>query len=155
MSGGARLDKSQFTVRYYDTTDAWSLSSDYATRCAAATRTWVYETQENGSVTLDYDTPLEGSDSVFKMADGKTTCLPIGTYIIEETKAPTGYLLPSCQGRTFIEVVYPVENSNSEGIDTYHKEVYKPISTESGTLADGTSYTYTGLNWPKWKIDGE
>ena len=81
--------------------------------------------------------------------------LPVGTYIIEETKAPTGYLLPSCQGRTFIEVVYPLENSNTEEIDTYHKEVFKPIKTESGTLEDGTSYTYTGLNWPTWKIDGE
>ena len=117
-------------------------------------RTWVYETQEDGAISLGRDYPISG-DPVFTMADGKTPSLPIGTYIIEETKEPTGYLLPSCQGRTFIEVVCPLENSDSEGIDTYHKEVYKPISTESGTLADGTSYTYTGLNWPKWKIDGE
>ena len=155
--GGATLEKSQFTVRYYDTTDAWSLSSDYATRCAAATRTWVYETDENGLIRLDRQTPVSG-DNVFSTTDdfGNTvTTLPVGTYVIEETKAPTGYLLPSSQGRTFIEVVRPKENSEQENPETYHSEVYKPIKTESGTLADGTQYTYTGLNWPSWKIDGE
>ena len=155
--GGATLEKSQFTVRYYDTTDAWSLSSDYATRCAAAKRTWVYETQDDGKIYLQQDMPISG-DSVFTDTDefGNTEItLPIGTYVIEETKAPTGYLLPSCQGRTFIEVVRPKEISDQENPETYHTEVYKPISTETGTLADGTSYTYTGLNWSKWKIDGE
>ena len=153
MSGGARLDKSQFTVRYYDTTDAWSLSSDYATRCAAATRTWVYETQEDGAINLRYDMPVSG-DETFINSKGQNT-FPVGTYVIEETKAPTGYLLPSCQGRTFIEVITQNENSEDELIDKYHHETYKPIDTETGTLSNGTPYTYTGLKWSTWKIDGE
>ena len=151
--GGATLEKSQFTVRYYDTTDAWSLSSDYATRCAAATRTWVYETQEDGTVRPQHDAPISGDD-VFRDSFGDPT-FPVGTYIIEETKAPTGYLLPSCQGRTFIEVITWDENSSDEHNGNYQTEVYKPIYTETGTSTNGTQYTYTGLNWPSWKIDGE
>ena len=151
--GGARLDKSQFTVRYYDTTDAWSLSSDYATRCAAAVRTWVYETDEKGIIRIDRQDPISGDD-VYRDFNGDPT-FPVGTYIIEETKAPTGYLLPSCQGRTFIEVITAEESPEGEHIDTYQTEVYKPIYTETGTSTNGTQYTYTGLNWPTWKIDGE
>ena len=155
--GGATLEKSQFTVRYYDTTDAWSLSSDYATRCAAAKRTWVYETDEWGSIDCQKQRPVSG-DEIYTTTDdfGNTKItLPVGTYVIEETKPPTGYLLPSCQGRTFIEVITAEEGSDKAEIDKYHTEVYKPISTESGTLANGTPYTYTGLNWSSWKIDGE
>ena len=113
----------------------------------------MYETQEDGTINCQNDTPISG-DETFKSQFGRTV-LPIGTYVIEETKAPTGYLLPSCQGRTFIEVITWDENSADESVHKYHTDVYKPISTESGTLADGTQYTYTGLNWPSWKIDGE
>ena len=155
--GEGKLKGAQFTVRYYDTTDAWSLSSDYATRCAAAVRTWVYETQEDGTISCQNDSPIAG-DAVFTDTDefGNTvTTLPVGTYVIEETKAPTGYLLPNCQKRTFIEVINPKENSSATNPETYHTETYKPISTETGKKADGSTYTYTGLNWSEWKIDGE
>ena len=113
----------------------------------------MYETNEKGEVNGQYMTP--SGDPTFKTADGKRNTFPIGTYIIEETEPPTGYLLPSCQGRTFIEVITAEEGSENEEINTYHTEIYKPISTESGTTASGTPYTYTGLNWPVWKIDGE
>ena len=144
MSGGARLDKSQFTVRYYDTTDAWSLSSDYATRCAAATRTWVFETNEKGEVYLSegaFIKECSPDDLYYKTDDfgNKVVTLPCGTYVIEETKAPTGYLLPNYQNRTFIEVVRPTENSKSEYPESYGKEVYQPHD----------------LNWSAWKIEGE
>ena len=145
MSGGARLDKSQFTVRYYDTTDAWSLSSDYATRCAAAVRTWVYETDESGEVFVNsekcFRKDLSPDDLYYETDDfgNKVVTLPIGTYIIEETKPPTGYLLPDYQNRTFIEVVKPKENSVSPNPGTYNSECYQP----------------NDLSWPAWKLDGE
>ena len=138
--GSASLKGAQFTVRYYDTTDAWSISTDYATRVSAAKRTWVYETDENGKIWLQKQDPISG-DEVFKSQDGNRRVFPLGTYVIEETKAPTGYLLPNYQKRTFIEVVTPNDNSSDESTGTY--------------FTNGQSYHPDDLNWPAWKIDGE
>ena len=138
--GGGQLKGAKFTVRYYDTQDAWSLSKDYATRVKAATRTWVYETDEKGRITLAEQTPLQGSDPIYTNSKGEPTC-PIGTYVIEETESPTGYNLPVCQGRTFIEVVKPGNTEDGESIFTYHHETYKPITTEGD---------YKGLGWREW-----
>ena len=137
--GSASLKGAQFTVRYYDTTDAWSISTDYATRVSAAKRTWVYETDEEGLIALDTQSPISG-DAMYTDSYG-TPALPLGTYVIEETKAPTGYLLPNYQKRTFIEVVTPNDNSSDESTGTYFK--------------NGQSYNPDDLNWPAWKIDGE
>ena len=147
--GGATLAGAQFTVRYYDTTDATSLSKDYAERARSAKKTWVYETDEKGRVNLQTALPVTG-DVTYKAWDGKTTCLPIGTYVIEETKAPTGYLLPECQNRTYIEVVTAVANSTSESIETYHHETYVPIDNKIFKQSDGTEITYQGLKWTEW-----
>ena len=136
------MQGAQFTVRYYDTTDPKSLSKDYATRTAAAKKTWVYETNEYGVISVNNQTPISG-DEVYKDGNGDTT-LPVGTYIVEETLAPTGYLLPTCQDRTFIGVV--------TGTGTYGiaGNVYKPIGNDEITLSNGTKITLTGLGWTKW-----
>lgn len=112
------LRKWRFTVRYFDTTDAQSLAKDYTTRSSAAKKTWVYETQEDGRISLQVDKPISG-DEVYKDANNDPT-LPCGTYVIEETLAPTGYLLPDYENRTFIEVVAPQSNNVNESVDTYH-----------------------------------
>ena len=138
--GGGQLKGAKFTVRYYDTTEATSLSKDNTQRVKAATRTWVYETDENGLIRPMQQDPISG-DETYKMADGKTNCFPIGTYVIEETEPPTGYNKPDCQGRTFIEVVKPGNTDDGETIDTYYHETYKLVSTEGD---------YKGLGWKEW-----
>ena len=157
--GGGQLKGAKFTVRYYDTTDATSLNKDYTQRVKDATRTWVFQTDEHGEIYLSDNYLIKGkSDDLYYRTDDfgkKTAVFPIGTYVIEETSAPKGYNLPDCQGRTYIEVVKPGDTEDGESIDTYHHETYKPISTETGKNADGSSYTYTGLGWSEWKIDGE
>ena len=125
-------------MRYYDTTDATSLSKDYAERARSAKKTWVYETQEDGKIYLQQDKPISGG-SVYVDSFGTPT-LPVGTYVIEETKAPTGYLLPDWDKRTFIEVIKPKDNSTNEHPDNYHKECYTPIQTDD----------YEGLGWRAW-----
>lgn len=135
--GSATLAKAQFTVRYYDTTDAWSLSTDYATRNAAAKKTWVYETAEDGTVRMQHDLPKSGDD-VFRDSFGDVT-LPLGTYVLEETDPPTGYLLPNYQKRTYIEVIKPVENGTDESIHNYGQEVYQPDD----------------LGWAAWTLPGK
>ena len=156
--GGGQLKGAKFTVRYYDTQDAWSLSKDYATRVKAATRTWVFQTGKNGQIEPlvegqvyedDPDFRFLVSGELYRDSDNNPT-FPIGTYVIEETEPPTGYNMPNCQGRTFIEVITPEDSADGEHIYTYHHTIYKPIETETGTSEDGKKYTYTGLGWKEW-----
>ena len=162
-TGNGELKGAQFTVRYYDTTDATSLNKDYSQRVKDATRTWVFQTGKDGVIEPLFEGQVYDDDpnfrylvsgELYRNSKGEAT-FPIGTYVLEETSAPKGYNLPDCQERTFIEVVKPGNTEDGEAINTYHHETYKPISTETGKNTDGSSYTYTGLGWSEWKIDGE
>ena len=153
-SGSGTLKDAEFTVYYYDTTDATSLSKNHDTRVKNAKKKWVYKTNSKGYIDPMMKSPEEGSSEVFKDSNGDTT-LAIGTYVIEETKAPAGYLLPAFNERTFIEVVTPVENSNSETVKTYHHETYTPQGRTYTNNKTGKTYTYEGLNWMEWKLPGE
>ncbi len=142
-------------MRYYDTTDATSLSKDYAERARSAKKTWVFQNDKNGWVYLDdtyFMKDISSNDLYYRSDDfgKKIVTLPVGTYIIEETKPPTGYLLPNCNDRTYIEVVTPVANSKSESIETYHHETYVPIEDKAFSQSDGTDITYLGLKWNEW-----
>ncbi len=57
---------------------------------AKTSRTWVFETDEDGYINYRRDTPISG-DPLFKDGDNLNT-LPIGTVVIHESGAPTGYL---------------------------------------------------------------
>ena len=145
-------------MRYYDTTDAASLSKDYAERARSAKKTWVFQSDKNGWVYLDdtyFMKDISSNDLYYRSDDfddfgKKIVTLPVVTYIIEETKPPTGYLLPECQDRTYIEVVTAVANSTSESIETYHHETYMPIDNKIFKQSDGTEITYIGLKWTEW-----
>ena len=73
----------EFTLRYY--------AGDYAAASlpAKADREWVFRTRADGTVDFRADKPASGT--LFTDAAG-TVLYPIGTYTLEETKAPTGYL---------------------------------------------------------------
>lgn len=146
--GAATYKGAQFTVYYYDTTDAYSLSKDHDTRVAAAKRTWVYETNSKGYVSIQDMNPISG-DATYKSRDGSRNVFPIGTYVIEETQAPAGFMAPSYNDRTFIEVVYPIENSTDEYIETYHKVFYTPTGKTTSTTE------YGSLGWNAWYLPGE
>ena len=86
--GSASLAGAEFTVKYYDgqysTVEEAEASGD-------PMRTWVVSTNENGQARLDDKFLVEG-DPLFKTSAGAPT-IPLGTVVIQETKAPTGYLL--------------------------------------------------------------
>ena len=84
--GSATLKGAEFTVSYYD---GQYSSVEEAKASGNATRTWVYATNENGAIILRYDTPISG-DALYTNSRG-TTVFPLGTYLIQETKAPDGY----------------------------------------------------------------
>ena len=93
---GLNLAGAQFTWRYFD---GYYTTVVAAEASGAPTRTWVLETKASGIArysdmepNLNYLTPT--SDPIYHDASNNPM-IPLGTVIIQETKAPDAYLLPS------------------------------------------------------------
>lgn len=86
--GAASLEGAEFTVQYYD---GFYDTAEDAQASGDPTRTWVFATNKNGYVDLSNEFLVSG-DSLYTSSSGLVT-LPLGTLIIQETKAPNGYLL--------------------------------------------------------------
>ncbi|MDR2673147.1 MAG: hypothetical protein LBC35_07740 [Coriobacteriales bacterium] len=86
-SDAASLAGAQFTVRYYDAQHATVTDAQADT----PTRTWIIKTDDEGFALFD-DDYLVGGDALYKNSAGDAT-IPIGTFTVQETKAPQGYLL--------------------------------------------------------------
>ena len=89
--GDATLEGAEFTIKYYD---GYYTKDDLPKK---ATRTWVVKTinRKNkyvAGITYSNSFIKEKSDELFYDEAGAPV-LPLGTISIEETKAPTGYLL--------------------------------------------------------------
>lgn len=86
--GGASLADAQFTVRYYS---GYYASESDALNSGCLKRTWVVRTDANGQALLD-DSCLVSGDALYHSSDGRAA-IPLGTLLIQETKAPEGYHL--------------------------------------------------------------
>jgi hypothetical protein len=81
--GASTLAGAEFTVRYFDNTDG-DVSGEPA-------RTWVFRTDDSGKVRYGSDW-YESGDELYIDDDGNAI-MPMGTYSVQETKAPEGYCL--------------------------------------------------------------
>lgn len=81
--GSAKLEGAQFTVQHY--AGIWQADVDPATLGESPRRTWVFQTDENGVVKYQPDYLISG-DELYET-------MPLGTLVIQETKASQGYLL--------------------------------------------------------------
>ncbi len=86
--GNASLEGAEFTVRYYD---GFYETVEDAEASGDPTRTWVVKTNASGMAFLNDASKVDG-DEYYRLETGEP-CLPLGTILIQETKAPTGYLL--------------------------------------------------------------
>lgn len=86
--GAAALKDAEFTVKYY----LEQSDSDPAASGKKPARTWVFKTDESGSIhfTKDY---LVSGDELYYQLDGATPCVPLGTITVQESKSPEGYLM--------------------------------------------------------------
>lgn len=83
--GSASLEGAEFTVRYYD---GFYDTEQQAEASGAPTRTWVFRTNKNGTISLQYSDLVSG-DPLYEMNGIRV--FPRGTLVIRETKAPDGY----------------------------------------------------------------
>ena len=81
---------------------------------ATTSRTWKFKTDENGEIYLSSTSPSSGDD-LYRDSNGLPT-LPIGTVVIRETAAPTGYLNSNADKYWVREIT---GNGNSETVETY------------------------------------
>lgn len=95
-AGATSLAGAEFTIKYYDVpvTGAGAVTSYAQVKGKAATRTWVYRTDENGELhTVETDKYLVKDASSELFYDDGYAVIPLGAITIEETKAPDGYTL--------------------------------------------------------------
>ena len=106
--GGASLAGAEFTIRYFD----GYYSSDNLP--ATAVRTWTVKTDADGHARLDQSSLVSGD--VFYVNQAGAGALPLGTVVIQETKAPEGYLIDPA-----VYVRQVTSNSTVETVTTYNK----------------------------------
>ncbi len=108
--GQASLAGAQFTIKYY----MGHFSKSELTG-KTPTRTWVLKTDEDGFAMLLPQSLVAGSDPLYYASNGTTPTIPLGTVSIQETKAPSGYLLNS---ELFVRQV--TTSGRMEAVNTYN-----------------------------------
>lgn len=111
--GAGTLAGAEFTVKYYDSFYTQDNLPENATR------TWILKTDQNGRtslarVSLDKDKYFVSGDSFYTSTNGNIT-LPIGTVTVQETKAPSGYLLSD----NSIHIQQITSNTTTERVTTF------------------------------------
>ena len=120
--GSASLANAEFAVKYYK----GFYDTDPAQQGINPERTWVMKTNENGFSRLSDQFKVSGDDFYY-MSNGEPT-LPLGTITIQETKAPTGYLINS---ELFIRQI--TSEGNAEGVATYNQPIV-PETPQKGVI---------------------
>ena len=125
--GSASLAGAEFTVKYYD---GQYSTVEEAEASGEPLRTWIVATNEGGYTELSDDF-LVGGDPLFKTSAGNPT-IPLGTIVLQETKAPTGYLL---NDQIFIQQI------TEDGIDGGAAVVYNAPEVPEQVVRGGISIT--------------
>ncbi len=124
----------EFTVKYYDT-----ITSNVSG--LTAKRTWKFKTNAAGRVLL-LDSYKIGGDNLYKDDDGAPVGL-IGTYTIQETKAPKGYVKDDTIYYAHVKEAgtsEPVTVYNEPEVTNERKEFSLKLAkkdSETGTTAQG------------------
>lgn len=161
QGGASSFAGAEFTIRFFPT-----LESDYGK--VDPLRTWVVTTDERGIIDLRKGDGCKISGDDFFYDTTGTITLPIGTYEIRETKAPTGYKInESAVVRTVTGCANSVEAVSSYntpiiadsimrgGLELEKRDAESGLQSAlgSGTL-DNTTFTITNNNSHEVKVDG-
>lgn len=144
--GSATLAGAEFTLKYYETLDYNSIDELNAAN-VQPTRTWVLKTQEattsSGETVylagLSKTYKVSGDDFFYK--DGRPF-LPLGTLVIEETKAPDGYTLDNM----YLQACD--ENGNATG-DKVNGAYFTKIAQEGDSAKVNGGNYYTASDYVK------
>lgn len=152
--GSASLEGAEFTVRYYD---GFYDTEQQAEASGAPTRTWVFRTNKNGTISLQYSDLVSG-DPLYEMNGIRV--FPRGTLVIRETKAPDGYNLNTdfvsvqkikAPGDASTESTYNTPKVSEEvkrgGVKVSKRDLESGLPTSLGAAnLDGTRFEVKSLN---------
>ena len=110
-SGNASLAGAEFTFRYYDGQYATVAEAEAS---GAPTRTWIFRTDEDGEIHYNRAWLISGELFYY----GAVPTVPIGTLLIQETKAPEGYLIDST---VYVRNITP--DGTLEAVNSYNAPV--------------------------------
>ena len=110
--GSATLADAEFTVDYYDTFD-YDNYDDLKKADIEPTRSWTFKTDEDGYALFSTEDFVSGDALYYN--DQNIACVPRGTIVVRETKAPTGYLKSNAV--SFQKIL---EGSNPDSLHTYN-----------------------------------
>lgn len=110
-SGNASLAGAEFTFRYYDGQYATVAEAEAS---GAPTRTWIFRTDEDGEIHYNRAWLISGELFYY----GAVPTVPIGTLLIQEAKAPEGYLIDST---VYVRNITP--DGTLEAVNSYNAPV--------------------------------
>ena len=113
--GAASLEGAEFTVAFYK--GHYATASD-AEASGAAERTWVLRTDADGFCYLAEEYKASGPEFYYQ-SDGTTPTLPLGTVVIQETKAPRGYILDDGAGNAPAKFCVQITDDGAMGESVY------------------------------------
>ena len=124
--GDATLAGAVYKFSYYDGHYA---SASAAEATGKATATWHFTTDAKGEIAGANPTPAAGytSSELYKDANGKVA-FPLGTYVIQEVKAPTGYLVNN--DKVLVKIT-------EDGTDNDHVKTYNEKATNDDDIIRG------------------
>lgn len=114
--GAATLENAEYTIRYYD--GQYKSVSD-AEASGKPLRTWVFKTDAEGMIFMDKDSYKVSGDALWHTTTGKVT-FPLGTVLVQETKAPVGYLIDN---KIYLRNITDPDNGISADVITYNAPV--------------------------------
>ncbi len=120
--GSATLEGAQFTVWYYK--GYYESYDEIKANNVAPDRKWIFDTRvskatNNATCIIHKELLLPGSDEPYLDEDGDMA-LPLGTIVVEETKAPDGYLL---EGATY-NIVNTIDGTKTSIDGPYVSKIY-------------------------------
>ena len=143
--GSASLANAEFTVKYYK----GLYDVDPATQGQTPARSWVLKTDEDGYCKLSDKFKVSGDDFYYNGNSDQT--LPVGTLIIQETKAPTGYFI---NDDVFVQKI--TSSGDDERVETYNQPevLEKVIKFNIKKVQVGTTTPVSGAVFLHTKPDG-
>lgn len=121
--GSASLEGAEYTISYY----AAYYDDDTDFSKITPTRSWVVKTNENGRAVLTESLLVSGDD--FYYSSGGSVTLPMGTVTVQETKAPTGYLIDDT-----LHVSQITPEGKMEAVSTYNIPMHKEDVKRGGVI---------------------
>ena len=129
--GDATLQGAVYKFEYYDylASNEVALKTVKKASSNSPLRTWHFVADANGKINGQNPTFADGftNDALYKDKDGKT-CYPLGTYLIQEVKAPEGYLVND-------EIL--VVEITEDGTDNLHVKTYNEKIKGDDTIKRG------------------